>query len=158
MPRLRFCAPLLAVFFLGLAVPAPGQQTADPSRDVFLQTIGMLAGQGLALGHESLQGIVVRYEKRVLPREEALRRLAAEARYADLVLAAFKERLMTRLAPQEQKDLSLLIGYYEIQRQAIEALAVYVRSSGAKNRQRFEELQKQVGEVLRRISLGGGAQ
>ncbi|MFU2210851.1 hypothetical protein [Solidesulfovibrio sp. C21] len=157
MLRPRYLAPLVAALLLVLAAPGWGQTDRDPSRDVFLQTIGMLAGQGLALGHESLQGIAVRYEKRLLPREETVRRLAGEARYADLVLAAFKERLMARLDPQEQKDLSLLIGFYEVQRQAIEALAVYVRSGGAKNRQRFEELQKQVGEVIRRISLVGEA-
>jgi hypothetical protein len=153
----RLACVLLALFSLwGVAARAAGPPR-DPSRDVFLQTIGMLAGQGLVLGHEALEGIYVRYEKRALPRDAAERALADQARYADWVVAAFRDRLMGRLAEQEKKDLALLIGFYDVQRQAIEALAVYVRSGGAKNREQFEAQQERVTAIIRQISLGGGA-
>jgi len=157
MPCPRPLAPLFAVLLLVLAVPGWGQTGPDPSRDEFLQTIGMLAGQGLVLGHESLEGIAARYEKKLMSREQALRALDDQTRYADWVLAAFKDRLMARLGAQEQKDLSLLIGFYETQREATQALAVYVRSGGVKNRELFQNLQARVGEVIGRISLGGAA-
>lgn len=124
---------------------------------MFLQTIGMLAGQGLVLGHEGLDGIFARYEKKLLPLEGAEQALRDAARYADLVLAAFKGRLMGQLSDQEKKDLALLIGFYEIQRQAIDALLVYVRSGGGKNRENFESLQERVAAIVRQISLGGNA-
>jgi hypothetical protein len=155
MPRLRFLAPLVATACLVLAAAAWAQNDRDPSRDVFLQTIGMLAGQGLVLGHENLEGLCVRYDKRLLPRDQALSLLADAGRYTDWVLATFKERLMARLDTGEQQDLTLLIGFYELQHQAIEALAVYVRSGSAKNRENFQNLQDKVAAVIGRISLGG---
>ncbi|MEL7641214.1 MAG: hypothetical protein AAGU21_16365 [Solidesulfovibrio sp.] len=154
----RLACVLWSGLFLGWAMAATAAEPArDPSRDVFLQTIGMLAGQGLVLGHEALEGIHARYEKGILPRENAERALADQARYADWVLAAFKDRLMGRLAEQEKKDLALLIGFYEVQRQAVEALASYVRAGGAKNRENFEAQQERVAAIIRQISLGGGA-
>uniref|UniRef100_I2Q464 DUF2059 domain-containing protein n=1 Tax=Desulfovibrio sp. U5L TaxID=596152 RepID=I2Q464_9BACT len=135
------------------AAREPGR---DAGRDVFLQAIGMLAGQGLVLGHESLDGIFVRYENKLLPKDQALASLGDAARYADLVLAAFRGRLMGELSDQEKKDLALLIGFYEIERQAIEALAAYVRSGGGKNREAFGQLQERVAAIVRQISLGGG--
>ena len=139
------------------AAREPGREPGrDAGRDVFLQAIGMLAGQGLVLGHESLDGILVRYENKLLPKDKALASLGDAARYADLVLAAFRGRLMGELSDQEKKDLALLIGFYEIERQAIEALAAYVRSGGGKNREAFGQLQERVAAIVRQISLGGG--
>jgi hypothetical protein len=142
------------------ARPQPREAVREPGRDagreVFLQAIGMLAGQGLVLGHESLDGILVRYENKLLPKDKALASLGDAARYADLVLAAFRGRLMGELSEQEKTDLALLIGFYEIERQAIEALAAYVRSGGGKNREAFEQLQERVAAIVRQISLGGG--
>lgn len=158
MPRLRFFVPLVAACCLVLASRGWAQSEPDPSRDVMLQTVGMLAGQGLVLGYESLEGLYVRYEKRAIPRDKAQLALAAIARYADLVLATFKDRLMVRLNAQEQKDMALLIGFYELQRQAIEALSVYIRSGGTKNRENFQSLQERMAAVIQRISLAGGAQ
>ncbi|WP_428565891.1 MAG: hypothetical protein ACP59X_05460 [Solidesulfovibrio sp. DCME] len=150
-------ACMLCGLFLSWALAATAAEPArDPSRDVFLQTIGMLAGQGLVLGHEALEGLYARYEKRLVSRENAERALADQARYADWVLAAFKDRLMGRLAEQEKKDLALLIGFYEVQRQAVEALAVYVRMGGAKNRENVEAQLERLAAIIRQISLGGG--
>lgn len=137
------------------AAREPGHAGREASRDVFLQTIGMLAGQGLVLGHAGLDGIFVRYENRLLSKDQALAALGDATRYADLVLAAFRGRLMGELSDQEKKDLALLIGFYEIERQAGEALAAYVRSGGGKNREAFEQLQERVAAIVRQISLGG---
>ncbi len=139
------------------AVAGAAQPAHDPARDVFLRTIGMLAGQGIVLGHEALEGVLVRFEKGTLSREQAGRILADQARYADWVLTVFRTRLMSRLAEQEKKDLALLIGFYELERQAIGALTDYVKDGGAKKRRAFEELQERVAAIIRQISLGGDA-
>ena len=140
----------------GLLLGSPAQglaQKAEAGRDVFLQTIGLLAGQGLVLGHENLEGIFGRYEKRQLPKDKALLELTVARRYVDLVLVAFTNRLMGQLAAQEQQDLKLLIGFYEVQREAIAALAEYVRLGGPKQRQTFDEMQARVSAIIRQISL-----
>lgn len=133
----------------------PREQGQDQGREVMLQTIGMLAGQGLVLGHEALAGVYVRYDKRLLSQEDAARAAADQLRYADWVLGVFKGRLMRELKEQERKDLALLIGFYEVERQAVQALAMYVKDGGAKNREAFEALQERVAAVIRQISLGG---
>lgn len=132
---------------LGLA------QKEEPARNVFLQTIGLLAGQGLVLGYTNLEGIAVRFEKHQLPKDKALVLLGAARRYTELTLASFSERLMPQLAEGERQDLKLLIGYYEIQRGAIVALTDFVRTGAAKNRQAFEEMQSRVAAVIRQIAL-----
>jgi hypothetical protein len=137
--------------------PPQIQSRKDPARDIMLQAIGMLAGQGLVLGHESLDGVFVRFENKLLARDKAEQFLADAARYADLVLGTFKSRLMGQLADQERKDLTLLMGFYEAERQAIEALAAYVRSGGGKNRETFEKNQERVAAIIRQISLGPAA-
>lgn len=128
-------------------------QTTDAARNVFLQTIGLLAGQGLVLGYTNLDGIAARFEKRQLPKNKALTLLEAARRYTELTLAAFSERLMPRLAEGERQDLKLLIGYYEIQRGAVVALTDFVRTGAAKDRQAFEEMQHRVAAVIRQIAL-----
>ena len=133
----------------------PREQGQDQGREVMLQTIGMLAGQGLVLGHEALSGVYVRYDKRLLSQEDAARAAADQLRYADWVLGVFKGRLMRELKDQERKDLTLLIGFYEVERQAAQALVIYVKDGGAKNREAFEALQERVAAVIRQISLGG---
>jgi hypothetical protein len=138
---------------LGGAVPSRAQK--DPTRDVFLQSIGLLAGQGLVLGHESLGGIMMRYDRKLLTRDKALATLIIIRRYTDLVLQDFSGRLMAQLTGEEKKDLTLLMGFYEDQRQAIVALAEYVRVGGAANRQTFEENQTRVAAIIRQISLAG---
>lgn len=157
MQAKRFCGALLLAGLLGWAAAAPAQPRKDPARDVFLQAIGMLAGQGLVLGHESLAGIAVRYDKKLLPRDKAEQALADAGRYADLVLATFKDRLMGQLSPEERRDLGLLIGFYEVQREAIQALAACVRDGGRERREAFDALQERVAAIIRQISLGGGA-
>jgi len=112
----------------------PGQAQKDPARDIFLQTIGLLAGQGLVTGYENLEGIAARFDRRLLPRDRALEALAAARRYVDLVLSAFSNHLMGQLTGEEKKDLSLLIGFYETHREAIITLADYVRSGGNKKK------------------------
>ena len=139
---------------LGGAVPSPAQK--DPARDIFLQTIGLLAGQGLVAAHENLEGILVRFEKKLMPRDKALEALTATRRYVDLVLTDFSERLMGQLTGEEKKDLILLISFYETQRAAIVALTDYVRTGGPKNRDAFEEQQGRVAAIIRQISLAGG--
>lgn len=132
----------------------PGQTQTAPSRDIFLQTIGLLAGQGLVVGHENLNGIAARFDRRILKRDAALTALAAARRYVDMVLSTFNHRLMGQLAGEEKKDLSLLIGFYETQRSAIVALTDYVRSAGnRKKRLPFEEQQAKVAAIIRQISL-----
>lgn len=126
----------------------------DSARDVLLQTIGMLAGQGLVLGHENLDGIFVRFENKLLSREKAEQALAGAARYAGLVLGVFRGRLMGQLDEQEKKDLMLLVGFYEAERDAIAALGAYVRDGGGKNRESFEKSQERVAAIIRQISLG----
>jgi hypothetical protein len=133
----------------------PREQGQDQGREVMLQTIGMLAGQGLVLGHEALSGVYVRYDKRLLSQEDAARAAVDQLRYADWVLGVFKGRLMRELRDQERKDLALLIGFYEVERQAAQALVTYVKEGGAKNREAFEALQERVAAVIRQISLGG---
>lgn len=153
----RLACLVCALVLCGAVAAGAAQPPRDASRDVFLQTIGMLAGQGLVLGHEALDGIYGRFEKGLMPREKAEQALADQARYADWVLAAFKERLMGRLTEQEKRDLALLIGFYEVERQAIAALATYVHAGGSKNREQFESQQERVAAIIRQISLGGGA-
>jgi|GEM_PF-2322006 len=132
----------------------PGQAQTAPSRDVFLQTIGLLAGQGLVIGHENLEGIAARFDKRSLNRDGALAALAAARHYVDLVLSAFNNHLMGQLAGEERKDLAMLIGFYETQRSAINTLADYIRSGGnKKKRLPFEEEQAKVVAIIRQISL-----
>ncbi len=153
----RLCCAMLAAGFLLWAVAAPAQTKKSSSRDILLQSIGMLAGQGLVLGHEALAGIAARYEAKTLPREQAEQALADAARYAELVVATFKGRLMSQLSAEEKRDLALLIGFYEVQREAIASLAAYVRDGEAKSRQRFEADQERVSAIIRQISLGVGA-
>lgn len=162
-------APALGAAQSGGRMPAPTRLSAAPvrsqsrapageaGREAMLQAIGMLAGQGLVLGHENLGGIFVRYENRLLPRDKAETVLGDMGRYVAIVLAAFRGRLMGQLTEQEKKDLELLIGFYEIQGQAVEALRAYVREGGGKNREAFEGLQERVAAIVRQISLGGGA-
>jgi len=157
MQARRFCCAMLAAGVLLWAAAAPAQTKKNTSRDIFLQSIGMLAGQGLVLGHEALVGIAARFEARALPREQAEQALADAARYADLVVATFKGRLMGQLTPEEKRDLNLLIGFYGVQREAIAALAVYVRDGEAKSREAFEANQERVAAIIRQISLGNGA-
>jgi hypothetical protein len=142
----------------GLILGGPGRGLAqkDGTRDVFLQTIGLLAGQGLVVGHESLEGLAARFEKRQMPKDKALEALSAARRYAELVLSAFSNRLMGQLTDEEKKDLKLLIGFYETQRGAIVALTDYVRLGGAKNREAFEEMQGRVAAIIRQITLPAG--
>lgn len=147
---------LAAAVLLGSARPGLAQKDAAAAKDVYLQTIGLLAGQGLVLGHENLESIAARYEKHQLPKDKALLALAVANRYAELVLATFSERLMGQLEAGAQQDLKLLIGYYEVQRGAIVALRDYVRSGGAKNRQAFLEMQDRVAAVIRQIALPAG--
>ena len=136
-----------------LRPPAP-QVKKDTARDVMLQTIGMLAGQGLVFGHESLEGLFVRYENRLVPKEAAAAFLTDAGRYAALVVTAFKTRLMGQLAEQERKDLGLLIGFYEAQAEAVASLAAYVRDGGGANREAFRKNQDRVGAIIHQISLG----
>jgi hypothetical protein len=86
---------------LGSAVPARAQK--DPTRDVFLQTIGMLAGQGLVVGHESLGGIMARYDRKLLTRDKALASLVVIRRYTDLVLSTFSGRLMPSFPTKKKR-------------------------------------------------------
>jgi hypothetical protein len=145
---------VVAGMVLGGILPAQAQK--DATRDVFLQTIGLLAGQGLVIGHENLDGIAARFEKKLLPRDRALEALIAARRYTDLVLSAFADRLMGQLTEAEKKDLNLMIGFYETHRQAVNALADYIRSGGnAKKRLPFEEQQARVAAIIRQISPVG---
>jgi len=146
------CLILAAGMFLWGARVCPAQQEAG-SRNVFLQTIGLLAGQGLVLGYTNLEGIAARYEKHQLPKDKTLTLLAAAQRYTELTLSAFSDHLMGQLTEGEQKDLKLLIGYYETQRGAITALVDFVRLGGAKHRQVFEEMQERIAAIIRQISL-----
>ncbi len=129
----------------------------EQPRDVFLQAIGMLSGQGLVLGHENLEGIAARYDKKLLPKDKALEALTAMGNYADLVLATFKDQLMPQLSENEKKDLSLLIGFYDVQRASANALADYVRTGSAESRKAFENFQAKVAAIIRQIRLGKGA-
>ena len=151
--RMRWLWVMVAA--LVLAGPARGLAEKDPSRDVFLQTIGLLAGQGLVLGHISLEGIAVRFDKKLLAKDKALELLAGARRYADLVLETFSGRLMAQLSGEEKQDLTLLAGFYEAQRDAMAALAQYVRGGGQAARQDFEEHQARVAAIIRQISLTG---
>ena len=126
----------------------------DQGREAMLQTIGLLAGQGLVLGHEALAGVYGRYEKRLLTREQAERAASDQMRYAEWVMTAFKDRLMRQLTEQERKDLGLLIGFYDVERQAAQALVAYVKDGGSKNREAFEAAQERVAAIIRQISLG----
>lgn len=144
---------LAAGLLLGGTVQTRAQK--DPTRDVFLQTIGMLAGQGLVVGHESLAGILARYDRKLLTRDKALETLVTCRRYTDLVLTTFSGRLMAQLSGEEKKDLTLLVGFYEAQRDAILALAEYVRTGGTAKKQAFEENQARVAAIIRQISLTG---
>lgn len=137
-----------------LSARPPATPRKDPGRDVMLQTIGMLAGQGLVFGHESLEGIFVRYENRLLAKEKAEAFLADFGRYAALVVSVFKKRLMGQLADQERKDLALLIGFYEAQAEAVSSLEAYVRNGGVANREAFRKNQERVAAIIHQISLG----
>jgi hypothetical protein len=154
MTAKRLSCLLLAALLCSSVPVGAAQIRKDPARDILLQTIGMLAGQGLVLGHESLDGIFVRFENKLLPREKAEQILADETRYASLVMGVFKGRLMGQLDEQEKKDLLLLIGFYEAQREAIAALTTYVHDGGGKNRESFEKSQERVAAITRQISLG----
>lgn len=138
--------------------PAPAAQppatAQDPGREVMLQTIGMLAGQGLWLGREALAGLAGRAEKRLVDREQAGRSLADMTRYIDVTLAVFKDRLMGRLAPEERRDLTLLIGYYGAFREAATSLAAYLGGE-AGGRAAYEAAMERLGAALNQISLGG---
>lgn len=147
------CLVLAAGLLLGGSSLGLAQQKEDAARSVFLQTIGLLAGQGLVLGYTNLEGIAARFEKHQLQKDKALVLLGAARRYTELTLAAFSGRLMAQLAEGERQDLKLLIGYYEIQRGAIVALSDFVRTGAAKDRQAFEEMQSRVVAVIRQISL-----
>ena len=61
---------------------------------------------------------------------------------------------MHQLGDQERKDLALLIGFYEAQRESIAALSAYVRDGGGKNRESFEKNQERVAVIIHQISLG----
>ena len=91
------CLILAAGMFLWGARVCPAQQEAG-SRNVFLQTIGLLAGQGLVLGYTNLEGIAARYEKHQLPKDKTLTLLAAAQRYTELTLSAFSDHLMKSAA------------------------------------------------------------
>lgn len=145
--------PRPAVSGPGPAAQAPGV-AQDPGREVMLQTIGMLAGQGLWLGREALAGLAGRAEKRLVDREQAGRSLADMTRYIDVTLAVFKDRLMGRLAPEERRDLTLLIGYYETFREAATSLAAYLGGE-AGGRAAYETAMERLGAALNQISLGG---
>jgi len=163
MQAKRLCCALLAISCLGwgqaLAIPLKKepplvtQPKKDPAREIFLQTVGLLAGQGLVLGHASLAGIAVQFDKNLLPREKAEQALVEAGRYNDLVLSAFKDRLMGQLSNEERRDLGLLIGFYEVQRDAIAALATYVRGGNQKVREAFEAQQERMTAIIRQISL-----
>ena len=146
---------LLPVLCLLWAVAAQAQPGKDASREAMLQTIGLLAGQGLVLGHEALTGLAARYDKRLVDRETAGRTLAEMGRYAELVQAVFKERLMGRLGSEERRDLGLLIGFYQIEGEAVAALAAYVRGE-AKTREAFDAALERLAAIIRQISLGKG--
>ena len=118
-----------------------------------LQTIGLLAGQGLWLGREALVGLAARLEKRLIDREQAGRVLADLGRYVDLTLGAFKERLMGRLSADERRDLGLLVGYYEALREAATALGDYARGESG-TRAAFDAAMERLGAALNQISLG----
>lgn len=150
----HMCGWVLAMSLLWPAA-ATAQPARDPSREVFLQTIGMLAGQGLVLGHEALAGLAARYDKRLVTREAAGKTLADMGRYAELVRAAFKDRLMGRLGPEERRDLGLLIGFYQVEGEAVAALAAYVRGE-AKSREAFDAALERLSAIIRQISLGSG--
>lgn len=143
--------PRPAASGVGSAAQTPAQ---DPGREVMLQTIGMLAGQGLWLGREALAGLAGRAEKRLIDREQAGRALADMTRYIDVTLAVFKDRLMGRLAPEERRDLTLLIGYYETFREAAASLAAYLGGE-AGGRAAYETAMERLGAALNQISLGG---
>ena len=135
-----------------LAQPTPAK---DASREAMLQAIGMLAGQGLLLGHEALAGLAARYDKRLATREAVGQTLADMGRYAELVQAAFKDRLMNRLGPEERRDLGLLIGFYQIEGEAVAALAAYVRGE-TKSRDAVDAALERLAAIVRQISLGKG--
>ncbi|OLN24748.1 hypothetical protein DVDV_3957 [Desulfovibrio sp. DV] len=135
---------------------ALAQTARDPGREAMLQTIGMLAGQGLVLGHEALAGLAARYEKGLVSREQAGRVLADMGRYAELVAGVFKDRLMGRLGPEERRDLGQLIGFYEVERECVAALAAFVGGE-AKNRAAFDASMERLSGIIRQISLGQGA-
>ena len=104
----RIGGGVLALSLLWSAATALAQPPAkDASREAMLHTIGMLAGQGLLLGHEALAGLAARYDKRLATREAVGQTLADMGRYAELVQAAFKERLMNRLGPEERRGSRL---------------------------------------------------
>ncbi|MHC1791683.1 hypothetical protein [Solidesulfovibrio sp.] len=151
----RLWAGLLVV---GLLWPGAvsAQPAKDPSREAMLQTIGMLAGQGLVLGHEALVGLAARHDKRLVRREEALQTLADMARYTELVLAVFTDRLMGRLAPDERRDLGQLIGYYRIEGEAVAALAAFVGGE-VQSREAFDASLGRLAAIIRQISLGRSA-
>jgi len=151
--RRQWVGVICLVVGLALGSAAPARAQKDPTRDVFLQTIGMLAGQGLVVGHESLGGILARYDRKLLTRDKALASLVVIRRYTDLVLSTFSGRLMAQLSEEEKKDLTLLVGFYEAQRDAILALAEYVSTGSAAKKQAFEESQTRVGAIIRQISL-----
>ncbi|KHK01130.1 hypothetical protein [Desulfovibrio sp. TomC] len=151
----RRFAGLVVVLCLLTASAALGQTAKDPSREAMLQTIGMLAGQGLVLGHEALAGVAARYEKGLISREQAGQVLADMGRYAELVMGVFKDRLMGRLGPEERRDLGLLIGFYGVERETVAALAAVV-SGEAKNRAAFEASMERLSGIIRQISLGQG--
>jgi hypothetical protein len=132
------------------------QPARDPARETMLQTIGLLAGQGLVLGHEALAGLAARAEKGLVSREQAGQVLADMGRYTELVLTVFKDRLMGRLGPDERRDLGQLIGYYQVEGEAVAALAAYVRGE-AKNRAAFDASLERLSAIIRQISLGQGA-
>ena len=136
------------------AAAQPSASVQEPGREVMLQTIGMLAGQGLWLGREALAGLAGRAEKRLVDREQAGRSLADMTRYIDVTLAVFKDRLMGRLAPEERRDLTLLIGYYEAFREAAASLAAYLGGE-AGGRAAYETAMERLGAALNQISLGG---
>ena len=152
----RFCGLLLGCCLLwAVAAKAQAQPAKDPSREAMLQTIGLLAGQGLTLGHEALAGLAARYDKGLLDRAAAGRILAEMGRYAELVQVVFKERLMGRLGPEEQRDLGLLIGFYQVEGEAVAALSAYVRGEAA-SREAFDAALKRLAAIIRQISLGKG--
>ena len=157
LTRRMLCGGVLALSLLwsattALAQPPPAK---DASREAMLHTIGMLAGQGLLLGHEALAGLAARYDKRLATREAVGQTLADMGRYAELVQAAFKDRLMNRLGPEERRDLGLLIGFYQVEGEAVAALAAYVRGE-TKSRDAFDAALERLAAIIRQISLGKG--
>ena len=144
---------LLGILLWAAAAPAQPQPAKDPSREAMLQTIGMLAGQGLVLSHEALSGLAAQYEKRLTTREAAGQTLAEMARYAEFVQVAFKDRLMSRLGPEERRDLGLLIGFYQVEGEAVAALAAYVRGE-TKSRDAFDAALARLTAIIRQINLG----